>query len=439
MAQSQVDFNNPANYENCSKKNYEIYVCMPPKNTIVINKFEQADVVKQLNGKTYFTVEDIEKLQKNNPQMVKALQQLVGQGRAYAVTDKTPFVLCGTVGELSTIGANELQLTYTFIRDGQPLQINQNSLNDRLKNAYLPWTLIRTSANAIAGQLMACFVPKAQKGQIQTSKGMMQNINGVGVEHGLGDFVVCAKMPNGQPNLGNRWVVNGDVFATTFNNRGWTNYLSFKSIAYLNITIADLPNLLCSSWISLDSIKDLSKKIFMAYAKYSKVDLNKVQVFTYNTNPEEAYTDLGGIRDYEVTYLCKKMPNFGMSFYIRWLPTGISYIYVKDAYFDGIDYQKKGELHVYERAETYLGFEYDEDDYTNTTHSLKEYSSKINSMGKEFFNYMHELDETLSKSNYDFYTYGSREYFNSLDPEDQQKEIYDPESPYYCGHSGVYL
>jgi hypothetical protein len=86
-----------------------------------------------------------------------------------------------------------------------------------------------------------------------------------------------------------------------------------------------------------------------------------------------------------------------------------------------------------------LGFEYDEDDYTNTTHSLKEYSSKINSMGKEFFNYMHELDETLSKSNYDFYTYGSREYFNSLDPEDQQKEIYDPESPYYCGHSGVYL
>lgn len=56
-----VDIDNPSSYKNCAKKQYEIYVCMPPKNTIVINKLEQADVVKALGGKTYFTVEQIEK------------------------------------------------------------------------------------------------------------------------------------------------------------------------------------------------------------------------------------------------------------------------------------------------------------------------------------------------------------------------------------------
>lgn len=42
-----MDINNTSNYKNCSKKSYDIYVCMPPKNTIVINKLEQADIVRQ--------------------------------------------------------------------------------------------------------------------------------------------------------------------------------------------------------------------------------------------------------------------------------------------------------------------------------------------------------------------------------------------------------
>lgn len=96
----QVNIDDSRSYKNCAKKQYEIYVCMPPKNTIVINKLEQADIVKQLRGRTYFTVDDIKRLQVQNPAMITTLQQLVGQGRAYAVTDATPFVLCGTVGEL---------------------------------------------------------------------------------------------------------------------------------------------------------------------------------------------------------------------------------------------------------------------------------------------------------------------------------------------------
>lgn len=236
-----IDINNPSSYKNCSKKQYEIYVCMPPKNTIVINKLEQADVVKALGGKTYFTVEQIEKMQKSNPPMLAQLQQLVAQGRAYAVTDATPFVLCGTVGEMWTIKADKLAGTYNFLQGGQPLAINQQTLNQRLHGKYLDWTLIRTSPQATAGQNMACFVPSSQKGQIQTSWGAVLNINGVGVSHGKGDFIVCAKLPNGQPNLGDRWVVNGEIFATTYNNQGWTDCLNQSSIK--NITIDSLPRL----------------------------------------------------------------------------------------------------------------------------------------------------------------------------------------------------
>lgn len=66
---------------------------------------------------------------------------------------------------------------------------------------------------------MACFVPKNQQGQINTFRGI-QRINQPGIPHGKGDFVVCTMLPNGTPNLGERWVVNGEIFCTTFNNQG---------------------------------------------------------------------------------------------------------------------------------------------------------------------------------------------------------------------------
>lgn len=106
----------------------------------------------------------------NNPRLAQ-LQQLVSQGRAYAVTDATPFVLCGTVGEMWTIKADKLASTYNFLQGNQPLAINQQTLNQRLHGKYLDWTLIRTSPQATAGQNMTCFVPNPQKGQIQTSWG----------------------------------------------------------------------------------------------------------------------------------------------------------------------------------------------------------------------------------------------------------------------------
>lgn len=275
-----VNFNDANNYKNCSKKQYEIYVCMPPKNTVVINKLEQADVIKVLGGKTYFTAEQVEKMQKSNPSMFAQLQQLVSQGRAYAVTDDTPFVLCGTVGEMWTISPYKLVKTYNFLQGKQPLRISTQSLGQRMKNGLLDWTLVRTSPQAMAGQNMACFVPSAQKGQIKTSWGAVLNINGVGVSHGKGDFVVCAKLPNGRPNLADRWVVNGEIFAATYNNQGWADCLKQSDIK--NIAITSLPNLVPQQTVNSD--KGVDFNVFKQKCDTLMKELQKVYKFNIASN-----------------------------------------------------------------------------------------------------------------------------------------------------------
>lgn len=292
-----VDFNNPANYKNCSKKLYEIHVCMPPKNTVVINSLEQADVVKMLNGKTYFTVDELEHMQKNGDGRFNIISQAVNSGRAYLVSDKTPFVLCGTNGELWTISPDKLAQTYTFLQNNQPYPINQQSLSRRVrKDGILDWTAVRVSQQAIRGQNMACFVPSSQKGQIQTSWGAVLNLNGVGVSHGKGDFVVCAKLPNGQPNLADRWVVNGEIFAATYNNQGWNDCL--KSSSVKNITIDTLPKLVPQQTATDNGV---DSNVFKQKCDTIVKELQKIYKFEVKSNTYETVKDYTGFA-YEVEF-----------------------------------------------------------------------------------------------------------------------------------------
>ena len=294
-----IDINDIRNYKSCQKKLYEIHVCMPPKNTVVINSLEQADVVKMLNGKTYFTVDDLERMQKNGDGRFNIISQAVNSNKAYLVSDKTPFVLCGTKGELSTISADMLAQTYTFLQNNQPYLISRQSLSQRMRqDGLLDWTLIRVSQQAIRGQNMACFVPIAQKGQIQTSWGAVLNINGAGVSHGKGDFIVCSKLPNGQPNLADRWVVNGEIFATTYNNQGWNDCL--KHLGIKNFTIDMLPNL-----VNIKSVVQENSKAYKATEdamaslgfKESWSKLNTIPQF--KSHPERFYAVLQILNRYK--------------------------------------------------------------------------------------------------------------------------------------------
>ena len=130
--------------------------------------------------------------------------------------------------------------TYMFITDGSTMAITPQTLAMRANGDILDWTRIRTKPNNAT--TMACFVPKTQKGQIQTSWGTVRNLNGVGVSHGKGDFIVCSMLPNGKPNLSSRWVVNGEIFADTYVNQGWTDCLVNTS-STSTATINDLPKL----------------------------------------------------------------------------------------------------------------------------------------------------------------------------------------------------
>lgn len=115
-----------------------------------------------------------------------------------------------------------------------------------MKNGYMDWQVVRTSpAVTTSAQNMACFVPKLQRDKIQVYGNTWLTLNDVGPRHGKGDFIVCNKLPNGQPNLQDRWVVNGEVFARTYNNQGWGDCLDLSSNAQNDrVTIDKLPNLI---------------------------------------------------------------------------------------------------------------------------------------------------------------------------------------------------
>lgn len=66
-------WDNPQNYKPCKKKQYEIWVCKPPKNTVVINKLEQADAVQYAGGHTFFT----SRQKKADPKIAAGVQQLL--------------------------------------------------------------------------------------------------------------------------------------------------------------------------------------------------------------------------------------------------------------------------------------------------------------------------------------------------------------------------
>lgn len=177
-------WDNPQNYKPCKKKQYEIWVCKPPKNTVVINKLEQADAVQYAGGHTFFTSRQI----KADPKIAAGVQQLLQAGKAYLVKDDQTFVLCGTQGEMWCISAQKLAQKYVWASDDS--RIDTTSFKQRAyvtasvpsgERWLLHWTKVRTVPDNSTA--FACFVPANMQGQIATSWAML-NINGSGVNHG---------------------------------------------------------------------------------------------------------------------------------------------------------------------------------------------------------------------------------------------------------------
>lgn len=238
-----VDFYDPKNYKKCSVKQWDGYFSMPPHDTVVINKLDYPEVVAQLGGKCYFTVAELEEFKTSNTNMLNTIKALVNQGIAKVVTGKlSPVVLCGALGELSTLTL--VTLGKCFVNaSGEAIDVQSLMQKARIKSGAMDWHPVRCVheiPSSLSGKdKMACFVPAEQICKIQTKSGVVI-VNKQGVSHGYGDFIVCKAGSNGEPMLETSTVVNGELFALTYNNQGWGNCLE-KVSQKSDITIDSLP------------------------------------------------------------------------------------------------------------------------------------------------------------------------------------------------------
>lgn len=172
---------NPNNWKRTHKKSYEVYVCRPLPGTQCVNRLE---------------------------------------GTHYVTDQNKQFIISGTVGETWVIDMNKLAKTYIFA-DGTP--ITDATLSKKCySNGQMDWEKLITRADRNTNWAM--LIPKSiQNFPVQTSWGDTLLANRPGIGHGFGDFLVCADNGCGQPNLNDVWVVNGEVFPTTYDLHSFPN------------------------------------------------------------------------------------------------------------------------------------------------------------------------------------------------------------------------
>lgn len=256
-----VNIDDIRNYKDCRKKLYDIYVAKPTKGDIFINKLEMPVVYNKYKG--YVPLSE---------RFCLGEHQNIG----YKVTEEKPYVLAGTVCEMWNITEDKLFSTYNFITKDGVEPITKDTLAKKLKGKQtLDWTPIKSKPNNDI--TMACFVPKNQTGTVMTAWGAPLTYNDPSVPHGRGDFIVCAKNPDGTPNLNDRWVVNGLIFAVTYNNTTWTEYLDLEATKN-SITKTDLPKL------ELTEINTITNEGYFNYAKLiNNAFRGKTQIDTYRS------------------------------------------------------------------------------------------------------------------------------------------------------------
>ena len=173
-----LDINDPSLYSLCQKKEYNIECCIPPKGIEIYNHLEDA----------HYITNDIEKV-----------------------------LMKGLMDEIWIIDLRTLMHSYKFL-DGE--EITMETLNNRGKiidaDLIMNWQRVSSINNS---PKFAQLVPKIYKLQITTKYGTLLNVNSNNSisNHNLGDYILCSINKDGTPNLKDKWVVDGNIFAKTYN------------------------------------------------------------------------------------------------------------------------------------------------------------------------------------------------------------------------------
>ena len=140
------------------------------------------------------------------------------EGAVYDICDPdsplspdTKILLLGTVNELWGVPIKKILTQYTK-PDGSPLSVSDFKANR-------PITIQSKPSNLC----YAAYIPKNTLVRVDTAWGDTLLANRPGVPHGRGDFLVCNADEMGNPALNDTWVVNGNVFSTTYAMNSFSN------------------------------------------------------------------------------------------------------------------------------------------------------------------------------------------------------------------------
>ena len=169
---------NPANYKKARKKAYTCYVSMPKRGSLWKNTIS---------------------------------------GREILINQSTNVLISGTRGEYTPANVAMLQRDYVC-SDGKAITLEL--LKSKFKAGCVDWFQAQYKPQEGVYQ-WACFIPQKYTISIPTALGQTE-VNKKGLKHGLGDFIVCPDIGD-RPNLQALTVVNGLIFADTYNNQGWVD------------------------------------------------------------------------------------------------------------------------------------------------------------------------------------------------------------------------
>ncbi len=126
------------------------------------------------------------------------------EGTSYTVDPKKDVILKGTVDELWVTPIEKVLDTYEK-EDGTFL-----TKEDFIQDEFIK---LKTKPGK---EVFAAFVPVDKQVEIQTAWGDILIANRPEVEHGKGDYIICAVDENGEQDFEDAWVVNGKVFKNTY-------------------------------------------------------------------------------------------------------------------------------------------------------------------------------------------------------------------------------
>lgn len=166
-----------------------------------------------------------------------------------ATDDGESVVLKGTVGEQWITKLSKVLETYTKA-DGTPLKAEDFTGN---KDTFID---IKTKAEPDTN--FACFVPNDVRLTVNTAWGDVLHVNDPVSEHGYGDYLVCPNK-DGKPDFSDVWVVNGAIFANTYDTSRGPVVGSVAAIEkYGNLDLDIKPEALYTTGLELGDVLDVT-------------------------------------------------------------------------------------------------------------------------------------------------------------------------------------